>query len=225
MNKPFKKVGFLGVAVIVMSIVLVMIFPSKAPWMMDGFFTPIVAFEFVQSQDEVMQLFGPAKSFEQQAMIHAMDLGNRLDYLYMTLYASFLFFFAWVSTKVSRQKRYYAGCIMAVVILAGDAFENVQLLAITAKINGGNFADNLVRLHWFTWMKWGGLALFFLLLAPYFFKKGIFSKLTGVVGILPAVLSVLAYLNRCAFTEAMVLSVALMFILLVVYSFTHKTAA
>ncbi len=225
MNKPFKKVGFLGVAVIVMSIVLVMIFPSKAPLMMDGFFTPIVAFEFVQSADEIKQLFGPDGSPEQKAMIQAMDLGNRMDFLYMLLYTSFLFFFSWVCVNVSRYKGYYAGCFMAIVILIGDALENVQLLGITAKINGVNFADELVRLHWFTWMKWGGLALFFLLLAPYFFKKGIFSKLTGVVGILTAFLSALAYLTRCAFTEVMVLSVALMFILLVAYSFTHKTAA
>ena len=42
MNRPFMKIGFLGLLVLGMSIVLLMVFPSKAPWMMDGFFTPVM---------------------------------------------------------------------------------------------------------------------------------------------------------------------------------------
>ena len=87
-----------------MGSVLLMVFPSKAPWMMDGFFTPVIAFEFIQSQSEVYQLFGLPGSLDQlpmgqmmsqemtQAMIKAMDLGNRLDYIFMVLYTLFFFF-------------------------------------------------------------------------------------------------------------------------------------
>jgi len=143
MNNPFRIVGFLGLIVIAMSIVLGTVFPSKAPWMMDGFFTPIIAFEFVQSKDEVKRLFGIAISPEQQSgtqsiappMIKAMDSGNRLYYIHMLFYASFLFFFSLTCARITGQKLYYAASIIAVVILFGDGFENIQLLSITSNIN------------------------------------------------------------------------------------------
>ncbi len=226
MNKPFMKVGILGLIVIGMSIVLIMVFPPRAPWMMDGFSTPIMAFEFVQSPDEVSKLFGMDGSPDQQsmtqAMISAMDLGNKLDYIYMVLYSSFLFFFSLVCTKNTGQKLYYAGSMMAIIILISDIFENVQLLRITAKIASLDFAKELSLLYYFTWMKWGGITIVFLILAPYFFKGRIYSKLIAFTGISSFILSVLAYLNRSALTELMGMSVALMFIMMIVYCFIYK---
>jgi len=233
MKKPFIKVGFLGLMVIGMSIVLIMVFPPKAPWMMEGFSTPIMAFEFVQSPSEVYKLFGLADTPDQQSMtktmtqsmIRAMDLGNKLDYIYMVLYSSFLFFFSFVCAKDTGQKRYYAGSMMAVVILGSDIFENIQLLRITAKITSLNFERELSLLHGFTWMKWGGITIVFLILAPYFLKGRMFSKLIAVTGISSFTLSVLAYFNRSALTEHMGLSVALMFIMMIAFCFIHKNEA
>jgi len=174
MNKPFIKIGFLGLLVIGMSIVLMIVFPSKAPWMMDGFFTPIIAFEFVQSQSEVYQLFGLAGSPDQlsmtQSMIRAMDFGNRLDYIYMVLYASFLFFFSFVCAKNTGQRYYYAGSMLSFVILVADALENIQLLRITAKIASQDFGKELSLLHCFTWIKWGGNHRCFFDSGTIFFK-------------------------------------------------------
>jgi len=223
MNKPFMKIGFLGLLVIGMSIVLLMVFPSKAPWMMDGFFTPIIAFEFVQSQSEVSQLFGLSDSPDQLSMIKAMDFGNRLDYIYMVLYTSFLFFFSLVCAKNTGQRYYYAGSMLSLVILVADALENIQLLRITAKITSQDFAKELSLLHCFTWMKWGGITIVFLILAPYFFKGRIYSKVIGSIGISSFILSVLAYLNRSALNELLGLSVVLMFLMMIVYSFIYKT--
>jgi len=222
MKKPFIKVGFLGLIVIGMSIVLIMVFPAKAPWMMEGFATPIMAFEFVQSPEEVSKLFGLADTPDQQSMIKAMDLGNKLDYIYMVLYSSFLFFFSFVCAKDTGQKRYYAASTMAVVILISDIFENIQLLGITAKITSLDFARELSLLHRFTWMKWGGITIVFLILAPYFLKGRIYSKLIAVTGISSFTLSVLAYFNRSVLTEQMGLSVALMFIMMIAFCFIHK---
>ena len=221
------KVGFLGLLVIGMSIVLIMVFPSRAPWMMDGFSTPIMAFEFVQSQSEVYRLFGLPDSPDQlsmtQSMIRAMDFGNKLDYIYMVLYASFLFFFSFVCAKNTVQKLYYAGSMMAFVILVSDIFENIQLLSITAKITSQDFAKELSLLHYFTWMKWGGITIVFLILAPYFFKGRIYSKVIGSIGISSFILSVLAYLNRSVLNELLGLSVSLMFLMMIVYCFIYKT--
>ena len=222
-NRPFIKVGFLGLLVLGMSIVLLMVFPSRAPWMMDGFSTPIIAFEFVQSQSEVYRLFGLTGSPDQlsmtQSMIRAMDFGNRLDYIYMVLYTSFLFFFSFVCAKNTGQKYYYAGSMLSFVILVADALENIQLLRITAKITSQDFAKELSFLHCFTWIKWGGITVVFLILAPYFFKGRTYSKVIAAIGISSFILSVPAYLNRSVLNELLGLSVALMFLMMIVYSF------
>ncbi len=223
MNKPFMKIGFLGLLVIGMSIVLLMVFPSKAPWMMDGFFTPIIAFEFVQSQSEVYQLFGLPDSPDQLSMIKAMDFGNRLDYIYMVLYTSFLFFFSFVCAKNTGQRYYYAGSMLSFVILVADALENIQLLRITAKITSQDLGKELSLLHCFTWIKWGGITVVFLILAPYFFKGRSYSKVIAAIGISSFILSILAYLNRSVLNELLGLSVALMFLMMIVYSFIYKT--
>ena len=217
------KIGFLGLLVIGMSIVLLMVFPSKAPWMMDGFFTPIIAFEFVQSQSEVYQLFGLPDSPDQLSMIKAMDFGNRLDYIYMVLYTSFLFFFSFVCAKNTGQRYYYAGSMLSFVILVADALENIQLLRITAKITSQDLGKELSLLHCFTWIKWGGITVVFLILAPYFFKGRSYSKVIAALGISSFILSILAYLNRSVLNELLGLSVALMFLMMIVYSFIYKT--
>lgn len=217
------KIGFLGLLVIGMSIVLLMVFPSKAPWMMDGFFTPIIAFEFVQSQSEVCRLFGLSDSPDQLSMIKAMDFGNRLDYIYMVLYTSFLFFFSFVCAKNTGQIYYYAGSILSFVILVADALENIQLLRITAKITSQDFGKELSLLHCFTWIKWGGITVVFLILATYFFKGRTYSKVIAAIEISSFILSVLTYLNRSVLNELLGLSVALMFLMMIVYSFIYKT--
>lgn len=229
MSRPFGKVGFLGLIVIVMSLFLGRVFPGKAPWMMEGFFTPIIAFEFVRSQDEVKQLFGLADPGEGQlrpeaarSMIRAMDSGNRLDFLYMVLYASFLFFFSLVCARITGQKLYYAASIIALAVLFADGFENIQLLSITSKIGSQDFGKELKALHMFTWFKWGGISLVFLILAPYFSKGGLYSKLTAGAGLLSFAISVLAYFNRSVFNELMGLSVALMFLMMIIYCLTYK---
>jgi len=219
------KIGFLGLLVAGMSICLMVVFPSKAPWMMDGFSTPIIAFEFVKSQTEVYQLFGLPDALDPLSMINAMDLGNRLDYIYMVLYASFLFFFSFICAKTTGQKAYYTGSGLAIVILFADAMENIQLLGITAKMTRLDFGRELFLLHWFTWLKWGGITLVFLVLISYFFKGRIYSKLIGVAGISSFILSVLAYLHRSVLNELLGQSVALVFVMMIVYCFVYKTEA
>lgn len=222
MKKPFKLIGFSGLPVIVMSFLLVMVFPSHAPWMMDGFSTPILAFEFVQSPSEIRQMFGEPGSLDHLAMISAMDSGNRLDYLYMILYTLFLLSFCVACANLTGKKYYYSAGVLSLVILFADAMENIQLLTITAKMATLECDRELALLHGFTWIKWGGLALVFLILAPYFWSGSRFSKLICVTGLSNVILSVLAYVHRSILNELMALSVALMFVMMMVYCFVHR---
>ncbi len=222
MNRPFLKSGIIGLLVICMSIVLLMVFPDKAPSMMVGFFTPIIAFEFVQTPQEALHLFGSSDSVARQEMIAAMDLGNRLDYIYMCLYSMFLLLFSLGVVKVTGKKGYFAGAVLAVMVLAGDALENVQLLGITSKIVTQDFGNELCWLHYFTWLKWGGIAVIFLALTPYFMRGRAYSKIIAIMGVVSFALAVLSFINRSVLNEIFALSVAIMFILMIIYCFTHK---
>jgi hypothetical protein len=222
-NKPFIKTGYLGLAVIVMSIILLFVFPSKAPSMPEGFFTPIIAFEFIQTPEEVFQMFGGTDLIVRNKMVNAMDLGNRLDYAYMGLYSMFLLLFSTTCAKISQKPYYYFGAALAVAVLAGDAMENVQLLGITANLSTGDIATYLNLLIIYTWIKWGGVVLIFLTLSPWFFKGGLFSKIIGAIGIISFILAIAAFLNRSVVNEIFSMSVAVMFILMIIYCFTFKT--
>ncbi|MEA3470991.1 MAG: hypothetical protein U9R24_04685 [Thermodesulfobacteriota bacterium] len=222
MERPFLKTGFIGIAVILMSIVLMTVFPSHSPSMPKGFFTPIIAFEFIESPEEIYQLFGEKDSQEREDMVGAMDRGNRLDFIYMLLYSSFLFAFSIQCSKDRRQKIFYLGGFISVIILAGDFMENLQLLGITSKLPDGVFEGELLALKIFTWQKWGGIATIFLVLVPYFIRGNLFAKIIALWGIFVFFTGVMAYLHRSVLNEIFSLSVAIMFLLMIVYSFINK---
>lgn len=222
-NKPFIKTGYLGLAVILMSVLLLSVFPPKAPSLPEGFLTPIIAFEFIQTHTEIKEMFGGENITMRNEMARAMDIGNRLDYVYMCLYSAFLLMVSVTCARLSNNKYYYTGAVLALAVLAADALENVQLLGITANLSTGNFDPQLRLLHLFTWIKWGGIALIFLTLSPWFLKGDRFSKIIGIMGIIIFILGVSAYMNRSVINEIFSLSIALMFILMIIYCFTYKT--
>ena len=223
MHRPFLKAGFVGLLVIVMSILLMAVFPSTAPKLPDGFFTPIIAFEFMETKTEVYQLFGFPGTELREQMVSGMNLGNQLDYIYMGLYSLFLMMFSAGCAKISGQKRFYAGICIALGVLAADVMENQQLFGITEKLTSGDFDAELLQLQVFTWLKWGGLSILFLLLATWFFNQNRFAKWIGGLCVASAVLGVAAFLFRSMAAEIFCLSVALVFLLMIIFCFTHKT--
>lgn len=219
------KSGVVGLLVVAMSIGLLAVFPSTAPNMPEGFFTPIIAFEFIQTRAEVFGMFTQADGAESvnETMIAAFDLGNRLDYIYMGLYSVFLVLFSLTCARISGKKYFYAATALSLVVLAGDALENIQLLGITSYLknglNSGELETHLGLLYRFTWMKWGGLAAIFLVLAPWFLRGGRFSKAIGLSAIACAGLGLAAFFHRSVITEIFGLSVGVMFLLMIIYCF------
>ena len=223
MPRNFRTTGYLGVAVIVMSIVLLIVFPSKTASKVDGMITPVIAFEFLETPEEAYQLFGAEPSPARDAMVAAMDLGNRLDFIYMILYTMFLFAFSTLAANESGMILPGVGRVLAILILLGDVLENVQLLGITGKLATGGFECEIWYLGIFTWVKWGGIALTFLALAPYFMKGTTYARVTGLVGILVFLLGIISLVHRSFVNEIFSLSVAVMFILRIMYCFTHRS--
>jgi hypothetical protein len=225
MNKPFIKSGLIGILAIMMFWVLMTIFPSKVSSLPDGFFIPITAFEFARTPADICQLFGTGNSPYREAIVQSMDLGNKLDFLFVPLYSAFLFLFSVTCAKLSRNKLYYVCCFLVVVMAFGDILENIQLLGITQKLQSDNFQNELYYLHLFTWLKWTSIASLFLIISPYFMAGKGYSKSIGVIGIIPFLLGILAFACNSIVNEIFVLSIVIMFTLMVIYCFIYTNEA
>jgi hypothetical protein len=222
MKRPFILVGIIGLLGIVIGMVIGGFFPKSAVKMPDGFKTPVLAFEFIQTKQEVYDMFGADDTPERQALVQAMDRGNNWDYLYMAAYSAFLAALALAIRKETGKAFFYIAASVAVAILASDFFENRQLFQITANLASGNFEDALSRLVVITWLKWGGLALFFVLLIPYFIKGGVFGKIIAACAVLNFIVAVIACVHRSRWNEWMFLTLAPNFVLSIIYCFIHK---
>ena len=220
MKRPFIFSGIAGIAVIIMSIILMFVFPQKAARFPEGFFTPVIAFEFINTSNEVEAFFGPAG--ERESMAARMDLGNKLDYLYMALYCIFLFSYAFIMKKEDGTKAMTLAMAFCIFIFFADAMENIQLLSITDSMGNSDLSNELFLLKIFTWLKWGGLSVFFILVVPAWRRAGGFGRFLALWAIITLAAAIAALLHRGLMNELFALCVGLMFLFIIIFSFVHK---
>jgi len=218
-DRLFLLSGLLGLGALLMTAVLGFIGPRQMGPLPPGFVTPVMAFEFAADPAEVGHLFSV------DGAAAAMDRVNRWDFLYMALYNGFLVAFALACARRTGHRAYYALAALPLLIWFADALENVQLLAITRVLATdatepilGQLLPLLDRLRLFTWLKWGGLAIYFVLLWPYFRGRTGWARWIGFVGLLPALLAAVALFRRGPANELMALAIGVMFVLLTVYA-------
>lgn len=218
----FRAAFHAGLLTIIISITIMAIFPAKAAKLPEGFITPVIAFEFIQSENEVLDLFGHDDTPERSAIIEKMDRGNMVDFLYMVSYASFLVLFSLSWSRSTGRQVFLAAAVIAVAVLAGDFFENLQLLSITSKIRAGGYERELELLNIFTWIKWGGLALYFVVVTPFMTGKKIYTRTATALAVCTAILAFAAFMHRPVISEIFSLMVAVMFIVSIVFAFSRR---
>lgn len=218
-DRFFLLSGILGIGALAMTLILSFVGPRVTGPLPAGFLTPVMAFEFAESEAEVYRLFEPPGSAD------GMDRLNRWDFLYMALYSSFLGIFALAAARRTDRTLFYIAAALALVILYADAMENAQLLGLTSRLqlDGGSLAATLDRLYLYTWLKWGGLAVYFLLISTYFSRLSGWWRWVWLVTLLPAILATAAFLERGLANELMALSIGVMFLLLTVYALKQGT--
>jgi len=234
MNKPFLKAGYIGILVLIISAALMVINPAKVVKLPAGFFNPVVAFEFIRTEAEVYDLFGHGLSDAQTGLISSFKTGTYLDFLYMIVYSLFLLTFAFVCRRITGSKWFvFSGFIILAVIIS-DFSENIQLLAImdkfqsidkvstAANLPSGGFNSELVLLNFFTWAKWGGLTALFISFIPFFRKSGRAGRIISVISLISALIGAAAFHHRSVLNEIYVLSIAVIFIMIIGFSFSYK---
>ncbi len=219
-NKPFLYIGILGVIVLLNAYWLKNTFPSKAPYMVEGFSTPITFFAFIQSPVELESFFGLDNyDFDSAAFIKRMDNGNKIDFIFALLYSVFFFLFFMKLAKISEKKWYKSGMLLAIIAFAADVMENVQLLQITSNLTNGIYEQNLDYLFIFTWIKWSSLAIGMALFGLWLIKLPGILRYMGYIAWLPIIFGFIAFLNRGVFTELFTRSINIMFFVGISYCF------
>ena len=209
--KPFFKIGIIGIGTIILSIILMFIFPNEVNDLPAGFHTPILAFEFAETSADVDLIFGSKHSPLYDHIEKAMRYGNYIDFVYLIAYSMFLFLFSLKARQLNYSKFFWIPAVLAVVALVSDALENITLLSITNHLESGSYLQ-----------EWFSIPLVFWFLFAHFINGSKWSILLGVVSFFPFLIGVSAFFNKGFLNEIFIISIGLVFVLLIIYSLTYK---
>ncbi|MCP4120682.1 MAG: hypothetical protein GY751_02890 [Bacteroidetes bacterium] len=215
-HHPFKISLFFAVPMLVVAGFLQWINPTAAGLLPPGFHTPIIALEFIADAAEVKAFF-TADNVNQ--LRNDFLFGNAIDYLFMFFYSVFLGFTALGIVRETGEKILWGAVALSMVVFFSDLLENVTIASIinTYFDQGALTASYFGNLHFFTWLKWGGIAAVFLMFSGYFFKKGILGKLIALLAVVNFVVAVIAFFNRSVMNEIMGMLVVFSFVLLFIH--------
>lgn len=223
MRRPFLLSAVIGFAIILISIALLISGPRQTGELAEGFVTPIIAFEFARSNDDVRLIFFDNAGQLLTESVDAVKFGTQLDFLFMAVYGLFLLTFSLTSISLTGNRLFYIAAVLSILAPIFDLLENLQLLSILSQLENGSFIQELQRLQLFTWLKWGCLSLVFLVLMPFFQKTGGFGRFIAFIAALTFGLGISAYILPGMLNELFALSVSVLFLLLFIFSILYQT--
>lgn len=221
----------LSVALLFTALILLFVNPKAEDNLPNGFITPIIAFEFIQNKQEIINFFSVKNVETYQS---SMLLGNAIDYLFMCLYSGLLFCIAIIIKREKKWKWMNLAFIFCITMCLADALENYQIYQLITKlkytpelvqsINSYNYYDiHITLLKFFTWIKWSAIATTFLLFSFYFLQQQKWlNKLTGFASISSYIFCWLAFFKHGMLNEVFSTNIVLVFLLLCVFVFTHS---
>lgn len=149
-----------GAALAVLAVVLLLVMP-KAPVRANvpGFESPVIGFELASTAEHVFGILGRPEDRARAAAVRAMDLTNRIDFLFMIAYPAFFVAIACLLTArgAAPLALIRATALLAVAMAVADALENRQLLVLSQSIDPIQMAEPLRILRVFTVIKWTAL--------------------------------------------------------------------
>jgi len=216
---PFAKIGILAVPLVIFMILMEIFFPKLHH---EEYHSFITAFEFARTPADLHTLFN---GFTDETFRN-VDIGNYIDFGFMITYTLFLVLFFRKADKTFEKKWLLTGIPFALIVLLADVVENILLLQITGiytpELTDSELIPTLSKLHFVTWIKWGGLALIFALFSIRSMGKNIVKHIEGVAFIIPVLLIFRAISNDPMGVSRFTLSIVLAFFLLLFYCFWFK---
>jgi hypothetical protein len=149
-----------GSVVLVLGIALAILMPSRpVSENVPGFQNAVIGFELASEPAHVFGILGRPGEPARAEAVRRMDLGNRLDFLYMLAYPEL---YVGIGLLLAAHGRIGASLTKVLILLAlcmtvGDALENRQLFALSAATDEASMAGPLRQLRFFTLVKWYAL--------------------------------------------------------------------
>lgn len=219
---PFAPAGFFIFPILALVISMEFYLPSNQP---EGYKSFIVALEFAKTPTEIQNLFSGLS----QNTIQNIDKANYIDFGFMLAYCLFLGLMFQKASSVFKRRWLLWGVFLSFVIFLADFSENLVLLNITKIYRLETGTDSLLpvlkNLRLFTWLKWGGLALTFVLFFFGMKKNTGLSKFIGAALLLPFPLAFWAFTHNPAVETGFVFSVFGAFAALFVFAFWETGGA
>ncbi len=207
LRNPFLPALILGLAVAALSA----LFPKipAAP----GVRLAIIELEFARSAGEVYRVTGfglTGDAVPDAGIVDAIRQNTAHDRWFIFAYSFFLAVCCAIAWKQSGSPMLLAGAVLAFAAGAFDFLENRQILLIMNQLDG-DFGGSLVRLHVFTWLKWGSIVLVFGAFAPFAWHHGLLGKAlaaSALAGMLAGVVAALLqkHMYYIAFSGLVMLS-------------------
>ena len=208
-----------GILMIVTGVILLFINPLVVGKLPKGFFTPILALEFMHNTAQLTSYFDIVTV---QSVKQSLIIGNQVDYVYMCLYSLFIMAITGLIYSESKIKTLLIVLPLVVLVCIADVFENMNIQEILSMNQYQNAGLILEQLHLFTWLKWGGLSTILLILAMYFIQKSIGYKLLGLLMILTFIISFPALILGGIYCEMMANLIMVSFIGLFIFAVTFR---
>lgn len=209
--------AFVGLATLSLALTMLFIYPSAAK-LSDGFRTPIIAFEFAQSEADLAFLAGSSET----AIRHRTDIdrGQHLDMVFPFAYGGLM---ALLLVGLARKgvRSAWVGACFALAIIPADIRENLVMFDITSALDRGQTSAHLLPTLWSaTWIKWWCIAASAGFVAFGSFRRQ--SWFSGGLAAMAATAIVLTWTSnaRPDIAEAMSLMVAGFFLFFTIQSVT-----
>lgn len=178
-------------AVFVLSMVLLALMPSKPVTAnVPGLGSAVIGFELASEPAHVFGILGAADAPERPEAVRRMDLGNRIDYLFMAAYATL---YAGIALLLAAHGRIGGGVqallfALAVAMFVGDALENRQLLVLSQLTDPAAMTAPLAALGCWTRLKWYSIYAASALVAPFIWREAGWWRWSAVPFALAALL-------------------------------------
>ncbi|MCW7468498.1 hypothetical protein [Leptospira kanakyensis] len=177
MRSKFTKkiIVFFGFLTLFLSLIGIFVYPSQAA-LNKGFRTPIIAFEFAKSADDIKFITGNEE--EPKKIRSEMRAGQKLDILFPFFYAGLIFSLIYSESK-KINLLVLVGLVASSIIIPFDLYENYILDQILFRLDSlKDVSDLFPQLEVATWWKWGAIAIAtFVLSLEFFIKKQWFNGL------------------------------------------------
>jgi hypothetical protein len=163
-----------GVAVLVLFVALALANPGRPVTAnTPGFVDPVLGLELASRPEHVVGILGAATAPERPETVRRMVLVTRIDFVFLLAYPALHLGIAWLLIAAGGVARPVATAlvVLPLVMAAGDALENREILVLTGVLDPAAMPPVLTRLRLFTALKWSALYLDSALVAALVWRR------------------------------------------------------